>query len=461
VVTVQSGAQLNATDQGRLLLAAPTVLNSGSLTADDGQIIMAAGQSVYLQASQDPALRGLVVQVDQNGKAWNQLAGQLSAPRGNITMVGLAVNQDGRVSATTTVSANGSITLEAGNNPNIIITGPITPKQGGQLEIGADSLTEILPEYSDTKTAVDAQTQLQSTISLTGERVLIHGGTIHAPSGQLNVLAAVNPSATAAQANHSAAQIRVDAGTTIDLAGSDAEVPMSANLVTVQLRGNELANDPTQRNGALRGQTVTVDVRDANGTGTTIADVTSAIAAVGRNIAQRTTAGGTASFQSEGDVVMAKGTSVDVSGGKTTYDGGNIQTTMLVGTSGKLYDIATADPLLTYTGVVNPTFAQTYDQWGVKEIIATPGFSHYEAGYVQGGNAGTVQFAAPSMSLTGSLTALTVSGPYQRTVSTEVQGGTLIIGLPNGFVVASLRGAARLPFARGEFYAYCQPCRHQ
>src|SRR5579862_8773929 len=45
VVTVQTGAQLNAADQGRLLLAAPTVLNSGSLTVDDGQIIMAAGQS--------------------------------------------------------------------------------------------------------------------------------------------------------------------------------------------------------------------------------------------------------------------------------------------------------------------------------------------------------------------------------------------------------------------------------
>jgi len=107
---------------------------------------------------------------------------------------------------------------------------------------------------------------------------------------------------------------------------------------------------------------------------------------------------------------------------------------MLVGTNGKLYDIATADPLLSYTGVVNPTFTQTYDQWGVKEVVATPGFTHYEAGYVQGANAGTVQFAAPSMSLTGTLAAGTVNGPYQRSASTEAQGGTLVIGLPNGLL---------------------------
>jgi hypothetical protein len=115
------------------------------------------------------------------------------------------------------------------------------------------------------------------------------------------------------------ARIRIDAGTNINLAGSDAVLPMDANLVTVQLRSNEFADDPTQRNGALRGQTVTVDMRADGGLGTPIADVASAIAAVGQNIAQRTETGGTATFQSTGDVVFNPGASINVSGGATTF----------------------------------------------------------------------------------------------------------------------------------------------
>src|SRR5450631_2220749 len=113
-VTVAAGAQITANSGGRIMLAAPLVQNAGSIQAPDGQVVLAAGQNVYLQASNDPSLRGLIVEVDGAGKAWNQLTGALSAPRGNISLVGLAVNQDGRISATTTVSANGSVSLEAG-----------------------------------------------------------------------------------------------------------------------------------------------------------------------------------------------------------------------------------------------------------------------------------------------------------------------------------------------------------
>ncbi|MFG6490633.1 hypothetical protein ACG04R_28525, partial [Roseateles sp. BYS78W] len=40
-------------------------------------------------------------------------AGTISVPRGNATLVGLAINQAGRISATTSVSQNGSILLLA------------------------------------------------------------------------------------------------------------------------------------------------------------------------------------------------------------------------------------------------------------------------------------------------------------------------------------------------------------
>ena len=45
-------------------------------------MILAAGQKVYLQASDDPELRGLLVEVDAGGKAWNQLTGEIATPLG-------------------------------------------------------------------------------------------------------------------------------------------------------------------------------------------------------------------------------------------------------------------------------------------------------------------------------------------------------------------------------------------
>jgi filamentous hemagglutinin family protein len=461
VITVQNGAQLTAADGGRLLLAAATVDNAGALTAPDGQIVLAAGQSVYLQAapSSDTALRGLIVQVDAGTSAAQQLqidagtitvagkgpldnvineaTGSLSTARGNITLAGLMINQDGRLSATTSTAANGSVILTAGTSPNASLP-EIAEKQGGEIVIGASSDIEILPELTDTTTAVAAQTQLPSTVAITAQNIYMHGGTITAPSGDLTVTATPDPASAEPTASgaptpltgyDAAASLRIDAGTAIDLSGSDATLPMSANLLQVQLRSNEFADDPTQRNGALRGDTVTVDIRADGGAGSPIADLASAIAAVGQTIAQRTEAGGTASFQSQGDLVFSPGASINVSGGSTTYLGGTIQTTKLVGANGQIYDIGSANPLLTYVGVINPTFTQTYDKWGVQEVVPTPGLSQYEPTYQQGAKAGTVQFAAPSLALDGSLVANSIAGPYQRGSSTL--GGTLIIGEPS------------------------------
>src|ERR1700722_19653713 len=47
-IVVQPGAQIAAADGGRLMLAGQQVVNGGTLTAPDGQIVLAAGQSVYL-----------------------------------------------------------------------------------------------------------------------------------------------------------------------------------------------------------------------------------------------------------------------------------------------------------------------------------------------------------------------------------------------------------------------------
>lgn len=437
-ITIEHGAQLNAADGGRLLLAGGAVDNAGSLTAPDGQVILAGGQSVYLQASPDNALRGLIVQVDAGSSAAkllssvvNESTAQIATPRGNVTLAGLMINQDGRISATTSVAANGSVTLSAGTAPTAGVGRTLAETQGGQITIGADSDIEILPELSDTAKAVDLQVQLPSTITMTGQKIILDGGTLHAPSGTLNLTASSNPASGVTTGSDPNASLRIDAGTRIDLSGSDATLPMDANLIQVQLRSNEFADDPTQRNGALRGQTVTVDIRADGGLGSPIANLGSAIASVGKTIAQRTEAGGTANLRSAGDIVFAPGASIDVSGGKTTYLPGSIQTTKLVGANGQLYDIGSANPLLKYTGVVNPTFTTTYNNFGIKDIVPTPGLSSWQPGYIQGARAGTVQFVAPSLVLQGKLAATATPGPYQRAASgTTLLGGQLIIGAP-------------------------------
>jgi filamentous hemagglutinin len=439
-VVVAAGAQIS-TPGGRILLAAPVVQNAGTLSAPDGQVVLAAGQKVYLQGSTDPSVRGLVVEVDQGGKAWNQLTGQINADRGNVTLVGLAVNQDGRITASTSVSANGSVRLEAADTLSQNGgTSTITSTHGGTLELGSQSSIDIQPELASTATAVADQKTLPSQITLLGEQVLLEGGSISAPGGTLTAVAAANPSQQVATDGNSQARIRVHAGTSIDVSGSDAELPMSANLVAIQLRANELANDPTQRNGALRGQTVYIDTR----VGTNLlgppgptgvpAPLQAAEDAIPQNVAVRTTHGGSVSFQSEGDIVVEQGATINVSGGKTTYDGGVMQTTQLRGANGQLYDIGSANPLMTYTGVVNPTLTQTYNKWGVQDVIAQPGLSHYESGYVQGSSAGSVQFAAPNMVLNGTLLGNVVNGPLQRTAASAAMGGTLTLGLPQGTV---------------------------
>ncbi len=481
-VIVQPGAQITAADGGRILLAGQQVVNGGALSAPQGQIVLAAGQTIYLQASGDPSLRGLVVAVSNTvvdsstgssettpgstgvGTISNESGGTLSAPQGNVSLLGLAVNQSGRISATTAVSANGSVVLEAGQgqaqNEGCTNGLSLCTTQGGTLDIGASSEIDVLPELDDTTTAAVAQPQMQSSVQLTGEQIDIQGGQINAPGGSLSVLAAANPNLGLATEGNTAAQIRVASGTSIDLAGSDAVLPMSANLLTIQLRGTELEDDPDQRNGALEGQTVVVDTRGGEPPIVSETAWLSDLQGVQESVAQRTSQGGSASFQSEGDIIVNSGATINVSGGAWTYEPGIVQTSELIASNGRLYNIDTASPLLDYTSVINPTYTQGYSGFGVQITAPTPGLSHEESGYVEGFSAGTVSFAAPAMSLGGTLIGTAVNGPYQRSGATipasslaaviadggnmpssgadaMASGGTLIIGDPNASVANS------------------------
>ena len=435
-ITVEQGAQIKTSGVGgRVLLASRTVTNSGRIETPDGQTLLAAGEKVYLAPSTDSSLRGLLIEVDssalvdQVGKVSNTATGEISTPRGNSTLIGFAVNQSGRISASTTVSANGSVRLLARDtvevNPN---DGTLTALRGGKVEIGSGSRIEVLPELSDTATAVDDEVQLPSKIEIAGRQVVLKSGSqITAPGGQVQLTALESTKAGIVGGSYDlASRIRVESGTLIDVSGSSATLPASRNMVTVELRANELADSPLQRDSAVRGKTVVVDRR----VGTKLGDVTGAIAAIPKSIAERTSEGGTVSFNSQGDVVVADGAHIDVSGGTISYASGIVQTTQLMKQDGKLVDIGDADPNAKYIAVINPTSKVTYNRWGVVETVKGPTLGHREAGYVEGRSAGTLSFAAPTLVLNGTFTGTVTAGPYQRDPATAPLGGQFLIGGP-------------------------------
>lgn len=437
-ITLEQGARISTIGSGqRVMIASRTVDNAGEITAPDGQVILAAGEKVYLQASTDPALRGLLVEVDAGGDAWNRMTGNVSAARGNVTMVGLAVNQQGRISATSSVNANGSIRLLARDSvvgiddhgrPSFAST------NGGRLEIGGDSRTTVLPEIGDRETAIDEQLQMPSRIELHGRQVYLRSGAaVTAPGGEIHIDAVRN--ANQPDALDPESRVRVESGVRLDASGSTATASVTRNVVRVELRGNELRDAPLQRDGALRGREVFVDAR----VGTPLADVSGAVANIGRAIDERTATGGTIALRSAGDIVAAPGAVFDVSGGRVNYEAGVIQTTQLLTADGRAVDIGRANPDQLYVGLINPSSTRSFDRWGVTERVQGPLIGHYEPGYVEGKSAGTLIFNAPSLALGGDFLGHAIAGPYQRDAARAPQGGRFVIGDANGAVLPDYR----------------------
>ncbi|HKI80706.1 MAG TPA: filamentous hemagglutinin N-terminal domain-containing protein, partial [Pseudodesulfovibrio sp.] len=359
-INIAPGAVIKTDDGGQVMIFAPNITNDGEIDTPKGQTILAASKdNVYLKINSpsDPGLRGFLVEVNDGGTVTN--GGKISVGEGNATLEGLTVNQDGMVSATTSVQLNGSIRLLARDQVDSTkltlysqgSSSPITTNTGS-VTFDKGSITQVQPETNDTSTTVDAQTQLPSTVDVMAKTIDMKGGSkIVAPGGQVNLTAVASPEDVGKQAHipSNDSRILMEAQSLIDVSGTSSTVlPMSRNTVQLQLRGNELADSPLQRNGALYGQTVTVDVRK----GTPLANVAGAIKGIQRTVSERLSARGTVSASSEGDVVVAKGATVNFSGGQVAYQGGYLNTSKLMAKNGTVVDIGNADPNQTYTAVL-------------------------------------------------------------------------------------------------------------
>jgi len=456
-IQVQAGAQISTNAAGGLILmAAPSVNNQGTITAQNGQVILAgATDKVYLQDSTDANVRGMLVEVGTGGQVSN--SGSVLAQTGNVSMIGFAVNQSGLVSATTSVALNGSVRLLAeegiqspsGTTP--VLTGATTTRTAADaaslaalegisvnqiptqatVNLNQGSITRVDLDTTGA-TALAAQAQPKSYIEISGHNVnLFDGSLVQAHSGNVNIEALDVPVGITSQNTITSdlgktdARIYLQTGSTIDVSGANATASVADDIVQVKLQSNELRDSPTQRTGVLYGQTVSVDIRDAtishDSSGNLIAtvpiaDITSAVQAIASNVEQRSVAGGTINLNSSGDVIVNVGSTLDIAGGSIAYAAGDITTTELY-SDGQYYNIGIASPNLVYSLAPGQTALGTV--------------TSHDLGYTQGAAGGTLNITTYAALLDGNLQGQTLAGSLQRQPSEWAAGSSVNISLLN------------------------------
>ena len=352
--------------------------------------------------------------------------------RADAMLTGQNVNQFGVINSSTSVTLNGRIDLLANYDSTVLInsvngfngTTGLYSTMAGAVTFGPNSLTQIQPELTDTDEVVGTTLALNSQMDVQGKTIYLGTDSqVLAPSADLTFNAGTwLPTPTGYGFINSTGQVYLDQGATIDVSGSEnVSASVTDNIIPVQLLGTELANSPLQQNGALRGATVDIDIRDTgtydgvNWIGTPLGDVSGYVNLITRNVGELTTAGGNVSITAGASVVMQPGSTINVSGGWINYQGGTVQTTEVI-SNGIVYNISQATPDRVYSGIYNG-FTQTSPKYGLTQTFsdALQSGAEYEASYVQGGNGGSLSITAPAVALDGSLNGQTVTGPQQLT----------------------------------------------
>ncbi|WP_296556862.1 filamentous hemagglutinin family protein [Pigmentiphaga sp.] len=319
-VEVQAGARLDVDAGGKLMLFAPKVRNAGHLSAPEGQIIMAAGENVFLKTAENqtslsgpPEVRGLDVAVAAPAPkhfSYHQIregvyglgsgaaaAGEVIAimdaraaeigyeavntgvaesARGNITMQSMNVEQRGVLSATTALNnRNGSILLRAWGQGTHAFADSVKQLRNwssGTLTLAPGSVTVVMPDAADTEeieTSALATRYAPGSVRLYGKLVDVQSqATVRVPAGIIDLQSAA--SAFTIQESDlpgtapDGSRIYLDRDAFLSVAGlQEVEVAMSRNFIEAELRINELRDSPLLRDSWLRGKKIVIDRRAA------------------------------------------------------------------------------------------------------------------------------------------------------------------------------------------------------
>jgi filamentous hemagglutinin family protein len=437
-VKVETGANINTSSGGRVFLLGARVDNEGTIQSSKGQVVLAAGSEVYLntpssvasplymsEANENvPTVKGLLVEVNSARKAGEAAgnAGQISTPLGNTTIVGWAVNQTGRISATTGVSQNGSVFLQArsGVDARQDPSGRFMLKraqQGGNLTLGEGSRIEISPDNTGKSSANSAFTA--SRIELSGQTIdMQRAAQIQAPGAVVNVRAedrpAYEPSAQVQGGLVAAGSGRVILGdlASIDVSGTtDTTVSVARHFVTTEALGyTDLKDAPIQKTGPLYMAKLTFDTRQG---APILGDTSAYLNAIEKTAGERLSAGGTVSLVATNAVVTSQSSSVNVSGGMVSYTSALVKPSVLQGANGQRYTLNTAPVDQVYVGVAG-VGNMTPSRFGNVVDPTVAGMARMEYGYQQGSQGGALNVVAPKVVLDGRVEGKTMVGERQR-----------------------------------------------
>ncbi len=470
-IEIEAGASISTDSLGYSLIAAPNVINAGHISAKDGQIVLAAGVGVTLRSPQQgelllqPLLTGVIDDDIAGGDATPvsrlENSGLVESVRGDIRMLGTSITQAGVLVATTSVTRAGSIDLLAMDEQ---VTDSANSRNG-VVVLAPDSVTAVLPDANNETTlsspAADSLFR-PGSVSLKGGAVRVDGGALIEAPGQSVRIVAVGSTPTnvfAGIEGYVSGRVYIDEGAVIDVAGvAGYELPMSANLVNVPRIGqNELADTPVQRGGPVFGVPVTVDIRVSGTrsdgvawTGTPLANVGGYIQQVPRKVQQLLQNGGTVSLA--GDEVLARaGSQLNLDGGFIHYLGGVLETTRLIAANGAIIDIGSADPNVIYAAVAG-RFTANQPRWNTKTVYVNPLLGSeggvYEAEYIQGGNAGTLNvYAEHMLALDGDISGRAQAGRRQVASGKLPAQGSLYVGPGNGLRAAVFPDQSALGFS--------------
>ena len=307
-VEIDPGASIKSGAGGFVIMAGPTVINAGAITASDGQVslqggrIIAATQSTGAATSADPNVRGLIlrtigtvdpefgsrsnaatalVSTPDDGVVINR--GVIDSPRGYLSLgAGLfgSVTNDGLLASTTSVSRNGKISLTGGT---VTLGGSASQSQASAIVILPDASTETIPQgtanepapfktsaveigaRADDPTAIgDGLGQFIPTVFSMEQNAILWAPSANVVIGR-DGSTAFNPAAGIGTLSN----IDIANGAVIDVSGmKDVLVSSSRNSLEITpVKRNELRDTPNYREVSLtgdftlNGQTLFVDPR--------------------------------------------------------------------------------------------------------------------------------------------------------------------------------------------------------
>lgn len=249
-------------------------------------------------------------------------------------------------------------------------------------------------------------------------------------------------------------------GAIVDVAGlANVSLPASYNFIAFKPTA-EYADMPLQRSpyaAALYGSTFYIDIR-ASGTrsdgtkwvGTPLADASGTVNNVGRSIDQLMTVGGSVSLQTnlsasqngakvQAASVQTAGSVINVAGGSVNFEGGLVNATRLLGSDGRIYSMANADPNMAYLGIAGQ-FTVKHSRWNVTETWSTA-TQVYSPGYSEGHDAGSVIVNTVTPVLTGTMYFGSVAGERQINAGQLPLQGSLTLTTPSSVQIGGAPSA--------------------